>query len=69
MGWNPETHDYCHGCGHYESVGMYLYELKSSPAKRKCKHLTRCGRVAGFVKNMELGVQLSMDDLARQKKG
>lgn len=67
MGWNPETHDYCHGCTNYESVGNYIYELKRSPAKRKCKHLPRCGRVAQFVKNMKLGIQTSMLDLDNQK--
>lgn len=69
MGWNPVAHDYCYGCSHYEAVGTYPYELKSSLAKRKCKHLTRCGRVANFVEKMELGTQVSLNDITSQKKG
>lgn len=61
MEWNPKTYDFCHGCSHYESVGTYIYQL-SSPAKRKCKHLARCRRVAKLVENMELGVQMSVWD-------
>lgn len=67
MEWNPETHDYCHGCPNYESVGNYIYQLQSSAAKRKCKHLSRCGRVAKFVKKMELGAQMSIFDLGKGK--
>ena len=68
MGWNPETYDFCFGCSCYESVGTYIYEL-SSLAKRKCKHLARCRRVAKFVENKELGVQMSVWDQATRKEG
>lgn len=68
MEGNPKTYAFCQGCGHYESVGTYLYQL-SSPAKRKCKHLARCRRVAEFVKSTELGVQMSVWGLEPQKKG
>lgn len=68
MNWNPKTHDFCYDCGHYESVGTYIYEL-SNPAKRKCKHLARCCRVAKFIEKKELGIQMSIWDQALQKRG
>lgn len=69
MEWNPKTHDYCHGCCHYEPTGDYVYQLQSNPAKRKCKHLARCGRVANFLMNADFGVQMSLGDLTEKKKG
>ena len=68
MGWNPETYAYCCGCPHYESVGQFIYEL-SSPAKRKCRHLQRCRRVAEFEKKTERGVQMTFGDLDAREKG
>lgn len=68
MGWNPETYSYCCGCPHYESIGQYIYEL-SRPAKRKCKHLQRCRRVAELAKKTELDGQMTLGDLAAHKKG
>ena len=69
MNWNPNTHDYCRGCSHYEAVGEYVYQLQSSPAKRKCRHLARCGRVATFLKSTDFGVQMSLGDLTKKMKG
>lgn len=68
MGWNPETYSYRCGCPHYESIGQYIYEL-SRPAKRKCKHLQCCRRVAELAKKTELDGQMTLGDLAAHKKG
>lgn len=69
MDWNPKTHEYCRGCSYYEAVGSYVYQLQNTPAKRKCKHLARCGRVAKLIENMELGVQLSLDTANGSQRG
>jgi len=61
MSWNPEARDYCRNCNCYEAIGTYIYELERSPAKRKCKHLARCKRVADFVRSSSFGEQMSMD--------
>ena len=68
MGWNPETYDFCHGCSHYESVGQYVYEMNSA-AKRRCKHLARCRRVAETVKKFDKGQQMVMDNVFTHQKG
>ena len=64
---NPETHDYCHQCRLYEAVAEYDYQL-SSPAKRKCRHLERCRRVAEIVRSSYSGEQMNLAELPTEKR-
>lgn len=61
MDWNPETQAYCRNCNCYQAIGTYIYELERDPAKRKCKHLARCKRVADFIRSSSFGEQMTID--------
>ena len=62
---NPETYPYCNQCPNYEAVAQFHYEL-SSPAKRRCRHLCACKRVADYMKRCDHGQQLSLFSQAKQ---